>query len=29
MQFVKLPRSPNVDDILTKYLEYMSKKDGM
>ncbi|KAF9678549.1 hypothetical protein SADUNF_Sadunf07G0046300 [Salix dunnii] len=29
MQLVKLPRSPNVDDILTKYLEYMSKKDGM
>ncbi|KAH8503308.1 hypothetical protein H0E87_014547 [Populus deltoides] len=28
-KFVKLPRSPNVDDILTKYLEYMSKKDGM
>ncbi|XP_022740720.1 protein MRG1-like isoform X3 [Durio zibethinus] len=23
----KLPRSPNVDDILTKYLEYRSKKD--
>ncbi|KAG6736028.1 hypothetical protein POTOM_061278 [Populus tomentosa] len=28
-KLVKLPRSPNVDDILTKYLEYMSKKDGM
>ncbi|KAL4292012.1 hypothetical protein GQ457_14G003510 [Hibiscus cannabinus] len=27
-QLVKLPRSPNVDDILTKYLEYRSKKDG-
>ncbi|KAF2302113.1 hypothetical protein GH714_032828 [Hevea brasiliensis] len=28
-KLVKLPRSPNVDDILTKYLEYRSKKDGM
>ncbi|KAI8031649.1 Protein MRG1 [Camellia lanceoleosa] len=27
-KLVKLPRSPNVDDILTKYLEYRSKKDG-
>ncbi|KAE8680656.1 Protein MRG1 [Hibiscus syriacus] len=27
-QLVKLPRSPNVDDILTKYLEYRCKKDG-
>ncbi|CAI9259887.1 unnamed protein product [Lactuca saligna] len=26
---LKLPRSPNVYDILAKYLEYMSKKDGM
>nr|XP_043614602.1 protein MRG1 [Erigeron canadensis] len=26
---VKLPRSPNVDDILAKYLEYRLKKDGM
>lgn len=28
-QLVKLPRSPNVDGILKKYLEYRSKKDGM
>ncbi|XP_057806726.1 protein MRG1 [Salvia miltiorrhiza] len=28
-KLVKLPRSPNVDDILTKYLEHRSKKDGM
>lgn len=28
MQLVKLPRTPNVDGILTKYLEYRSKKDG-
>ncbi|KAK4426396.1 protein MRG1 [Sesamum alatum] len=28
-KLVKLPRSPSVDDILTKYLEYRSKKDGM
>ncbi|KAL9461323.1 hypothetical protein AB3S75_004344 [Citrus x aurantiifolia] len=28
-KLVKLPRSPNVDDILTKYLQYRSKKDGM
>ncbi|XP_012079316.1 protein MRG1 isoform X2 [Jatropha curcas] len=28
-KLVKLPRSPNVDEILTKYLEYRSKKDGM
>ncbi|KAD4888207.1 hypothetical protein E3N88_20280 [Mikania micrantha] len=28
-KLVKLPRSPNVDDILAKYLEYRSKKDGM
>lgn len=27
-KLVKLPRSPNVDSILTKYLEYRSKKDG-
>ncbi|KAJ7952806.1 MRG family protein isoform 1 [Quillaja saponaria] len=26
---VKLPRLPTVDEILTKYLEYRSKKDGM
>ncbi|XP_023003571.1 protein MRG1-like [Cucurbita maxima] len=25
---VKLPRTPTVDDILTKYLEYRSKRDG-
>ncbi|XP_054824609.1 protein MRG1 isoform X2 [Prosopis cineraria] len=29
LQLVKLPRSPTVDEILTKYLEYRSKKDGM
>ncbi|XP_006466543.2 protein MRG1 isoform X3 [Citrus sinensis] len=28
-KLVKLPRLPNVDDILTKYLQYRSKKDGM
>ncbi|KAG8384327.1 hypothetical protein BUALT_Bualt04G0106700 [Buddleja alternifolia] len=28
-KLVKLPRSPNVDDILTAYLEYRTKKDGM
>ncbi|CAN0863890.1 Protein MRG1 [Linum grandiflorum] len=28
-KLVKLPRSPTVDDILTKYLEYRSKKDGV
>ncbi|KAM3286164.1 protein MRG1 [Capsicum chacoense] len=28
-KLVKLPRSPTVDDILAKYLEYRSKKDGM
>ncbi|XP_021903342.1 protein MRG1-like isoform X3 [Carica papaya] len=28
-KLVKLPRSPNVDGILKKYLEYRSKKDGM
>ncbi|KAF6176214.1 hypothetical protein GIB67_023505 [Kingdonia uniflora] len=28
-KFVKLPRSPSVDDILKKYLDYKSKKDGM
>ncbi|KAI4324843.1 hypothetical protein MLD38_030295 [Melastoma candidum] len=28
-KLVKLPRSPTVDDILTKYLEYRSKKDSM
>ncbi|XP_060196043.1 protein MRG1 isoform X3 [Lycium barbarum] len=28
-KLVKLPRSLTVDDILTKYLEYRSKKDGM
>ncbi|KAI3785107.1 hypothetical protein L1987_44219 [Smallanthus sonchifolius] len=28
-RLVKLPCSPNVDDILAKYLEYRSKKDGM
>uniref|UniRef100_A0A0A0KGE5 Chromo domain-containing protein n=1 Tax=Cucumis sativus TaxID=3659 RepID=A0A0A0KGE5_CUCSA len=27
-KLVKLPRSPTVDDILTKYLEYRSKRDG-
>ncbi|XVF61259.1 hypothetical protein PTKIN_Ptkin08bG0115900 [Pterospermum kingtungense] len=28
-KLVKLPRSPNVNDILTKYLEYSSKKDDI
>ncbi|XP_021908021.1 protein MRG1 [Carica papaya] len=28
-KLVKLPRSPSIDDILTKYLEYRTKKDGM
>ncbi|XP_042502954.1 protein MRG1-like isoform X2 [Macadamia integrifolia] len=28
-KLVKLPRSPCVDDILKKYLDYKSKKDGM
>ncbi|KAL6013307.1 Protein mrg1 [Asimina triloba] len=28
-KLVKLPRSPNVDEILKKYLDYRSKKDGM
>lgn len=28
-KLVKLPRSPTVDDLLTKYLDYRSKKDGM
>ncbi|XP_010526704.1 PREDICTED: protein MRG1 isoform X3 [Tarenaya hassleriana] len=28
-KLVKLPRSPNVDDILSKYLEQRTKKDGM
>ncbi|XP_073288912.1 protein MRG1-like isoform X2 [Primulina huaijiensis] len=28
-KLVKLPRSPCVDDVFTKYLEYRSKKDGM
>ncbi|PWA64889.1 Chromo domain-like protein [Artemisia annua] len=28
-KFVKLPRSPNVDEILKEYLEYRSKKDDM
>ncbi|KAJ4732214.1 Chromatin modification-related protein EAF3 [Rhynchospora pubera] len=28
-KLVKLPRSPNVDDILKKYLEHRTKKDGM
>ncbi|KVI08963.1 Chromo domain-like protein [Cynara cardunculus var. scolymus] len=28
-KLVKLPRSPNVDDILDSYLEYRSKKDGI
>lgn len=27
-KLVKLPRSPTVDDILTKYIEYRSKKDS-
>uniref|UniRef100_A0A1J3H2E7 NuA4 complex subunit EAF3-like protein n=1 Tax=Noccaea caerulescens TaxID=107243 RepID=A0A1J3H2E7_NOCCA len=26
---LKLPRSPNVDEILSKYLELRTKKDGM
>lgn len=29
LQLVKLPRNPNVDDILNKYLAYRSKMDGM
>nr|XP_043632840.1 protein MRG1-like [Erigeron canadensis] len=28
-KLVNIPRSPNIDDILAKYLEHMSKKDGM
>ncbi|KAL8151986.1 hypothetical protein V2J09_021794 [Rumex salicifolius] len=28
-KLVKLPRSPTVDEVLAKYLEYRSKKDGM
>ncbi|KAJ8764306.1 hypothetical protein K2173_006046 [Erythroxylum novogranatense] len=28
-KLVKLPRSPNVDDVLMRYLDYRSKKDGM
>ncbi|KAG4943604.1 hypothetical protein JHK85_048250 [Glycine max] len=28
-KLVKLPRSPTVDEIMTKYLEYKSKKDGV
>ncbi|KAM7516484.1 hypothetical protein LguiA_006067 [Lonicera macranthoides] len=28
-KLVKLPRSPNVDDIFKKYLDYRSKKEGM
>ncbi|GLT78858.1 hypothetical protein SLA2020_503770 [Shorea laevis] len=28
-KLVILPRSPNVDEILTKYLEHRSKKDGI
>ncbi|KAJ0096389.1 hypothetical protein Patl1_28611 [Pistacia atlantica] len=28
-QLVKLPRSPNVDEILTKYIQYRTKKDGL
>ncbi|CAN1343162.1 Protein MRG1 [Linum perenne] len=28
-KLVKLPRSPTVDDILAKYLEYKSKKEGV
>ncbi|RAL46701.1 hypothetical protein DM860_004980 [Cuscuta australis] len=28
-KLVQLPRSPNVDDILRKYLEYRTEKDGM
>ncbi|KAK9670329.1 hypothetical protein RND81_13G194200 [Saponaria officinalis] len=27
-KLVKLPRSPNVDDLLKKYLEYRTRKDG-
>ncbi|CAN6817746.1 unnamed protein product [Brassica oleracea] len=26
---LKLPRSPNVDEILSKYLELKTKKDGL
>lgn len=29
LQLIKLPRSPTVDDILTCYLDYKSKKDAM
>ncbi|XP_040996693.1 protein MRG1-like isoform X2 [Juglans microcarpa x Juglans regia] len=28
-KLVKLPRTPNVDDILRKYLDYRMKKDGL
>ncbi|KAL4190458.1 hypothetical protein AMTRI_Chr07g75750 [Amborella trichopoda] len=28
-KLVKLPRTPSVDDILKRYLDYRSKKDGM
>ncbi|KAF8410129.1 hypothetical protein HHK36_002651 [Tetracentron sinense] len=28
-KLVKLPRSPSVDDILKRYLDYKAKKDGM
>ncbi|XP_022895524.1 protein MRG1-like isoform X2 [Olea europaea var. sylvestris] len=28
-KLVKLPRSPTIDGILTKYLEYRTEKDGM
>ncbi|GAY39587.1 hypothetical protein CUMW_045470 [Citrus unshiu] len=28
-KLVKLPRTPNVDDILEKYCDYRSKKDGL
>ncbi|GLT40192.1 hypothetical protein SLA2020_143450 [Shorea laevis] len=28
-KLVKLPRNPNVDEILKNYLDYRSKKDGM
>ncbi|KAK4749420.1 hypothetical protein SAY87_026869 [Trapa incisa] len=28
-KLIKLPRSPTVDDILTSYLDYKSKKDAM
>ncbi|KAI9200999.1 hypothetical protein LWI28_016333 [Acer negundo] len=28
-KLVKLPRSPNVDEILNKYCDYRSKKDGL